>query len=45
MVNSKLIWKEFPDGLMIRTWGFHCSGPGSVPCLGTGILKVKKKKS
>ena len=29
---------EFPGGLVVRTWSFHCRGPGSVLGLGTEIL-------
>ena len=29
--------REFPGGLVFRTQGFHCCGPGSIPCLGTEI--------
>ena len=28
---------EFPGGPVIRTWHFHCWGPGSVPGQGTNI--------
>ena len=28
---------EFPGGRVVRIWGFHCCGPGSVPGLGTEI--------
>ena len=36
----KLPHGEFPDGLLLRTWCFHCCGPGSnsIPDVGTGIL-------
>ena len=39
---------EFAGGPVIRTWLFHCCGPGSVPGQGTKILKAvqpKKKKN
>ena len=40
---------EFPDGTVVRTWRFHCCGPGSVPGWGMKILQAtrcsqKKKK-
>ena len=28
---------EFPSGLVVMTWCFHCCGPGSIPGLGTKI--------
>ena len=31
---------EFPDGLILKIWGFHCHGPGSIPGRGTEILKA-----
>ena len=31
---------EFRGGLVVRTWHFHCQGPGSVPGRGTKILQV-----
>ena len=35
--NSLLkIW-EFPGSLVVRTWCFHCRGPGSIPGRGTEI--------
>ena len=30
--------REFPGGLVVRTQGFHCHGPGSILGLGTVIL-------
>ena len=43
-------WGEFPVGLVVRTWCFHCCGPDSIPGLGTKIpyqaaaLRPKKKR-
>ena len=31
---------EFPGGPVVRTPGFHCCGPGSVPGQGTKIPKA-----
>ena len=31
---------EFPSGLVDRTLGFHCHGPGSVAVQGTEILQT-----
>ena len=28
---------EFPGGLVVRIWHFHCYGPGSIPGQGTEI--------
>ena len=28
---------KFPDGPVVRTWHFHCQGPGSIPGQGTKI--------
>ena len=41
--------REFPDGPVVRTWWFHCCGPGgSIPDQGTkipqGVHCGKKKK-
>ena len=33
-------FQEFPGGLVVRTWCFHCCGLGSVPGLGTKILQA-----
>ena len=30
LVLQKMIW-EFPGGLVVRTWRFHCGEPGSIP--------------
>ena len=43
--------QEFPGGLAVSIWGFHCCGPGSIPSQGTEIpqamqwSKKKKKKT
>ena len=42
--------RELPGGPVVRTWCFHCWGPGSIPGQGTKILQAmwhgqKKKKS
>ena len=29
------IHQEFPGGLVVRIWGSHCHGPGSIPGQGT----------
>ena len=31
---------EFPGGPVVRTWNFHCWGPGSIPGPGTKILQT-----
>ena len=39
--------QEFPGNPEVRTWHFHCWGPGSIPSQGTKILQttvVKKEK-
>ena len=41
--------REFPGGPVVKTWCFHCHGPGSIPSQGTKILQAthsvaKKKK-
>ena len=58
MQSQFYIWKsikvlcqnkgDFPGGPVVRTWCFHCQGPGLIPGQGTKIplaSKVKKKKS
>ena len=42
--------REFPSGLVVRIWRFHCHGLGSISGRGTEILKatrrgVEKKKT
>jgi len=37
----KKIW-EFPDGLMVWPWSFHCQGLGSIPGQGTKILQAMR---
>ena len=43
------IWGEFPGGPVVRTWGFHHGGLGSIPGQGTKIPQAKwhgqKKKT
>ena len=29
--------REFPGGLVVKTWHFHCQGSGSIPGQGTKI--------
>ena len=31
---------EFPGGPVVRTWRFHCRGPGSIPGQGTKIQQA-----
>ena len=43
------IYWEFPGGQVVRTWGFPCRGPGSIPDWETKIPQAtqhgqKKKK-
>ena len=34
-------WRRgFPGSLAVRTWRFHCPGPGSIPGWGTEIPKA-----
>ena len=45
----KILSREFPGVLVVRTLGFHCHGLGSIPSWGTEILPAvgcgwKKKK-
>ena len=44
--------REFPGGPVVRTWCFHCRGPGLIPRWGTNIsqatqcdqnIKIKNK--
>ena len=35
---TKVHFWEFPGSLVVRIWGFHCHGPGSLPGWGTEIL-------
>ena len=42
--------REFPGGPLVKTWCFHCSGPGSILGWGTKISQAmwhgqKEKKS
>ena len=32
--------REFPGGLVIRIWCFHCHGPGLIPGQGTETLQA-----
>ena len=32
--RKKVLFREFPGGLVVRTQHFHCYGPGSIPGLG-----------
>ena len=38
-------FKQFPSGLVVRIWHFHCHGLGSVPGQGTKILAAAAAKS
>ena len=43
----KITFREFPCGPAVRTWHFHCRGPGSVSGWGTKIPQARwysKKK-
>ena len=31
---------EFPGGPVVRTWWFHCHGPGSIPSRGTKLSQA-----
>ena len=50
-LKESLINREFPDGPVVRTWQFHCWGPGSILGQGIRIMQAtqhgqkKKKKS
>ena len=37
MPLRKSMYREFPGSPMVRTQGFHCHGPGSIPGQGTKI--------
>ena len=39
------VLREFPEGPVVRTWCFHCRGPGSIPGQGTKILRAADRKS
>ena len=41
-INKKYYSWEFPGGPVVRTWPFHCGGPGSVPGRGTKILQASR---
>ena len=48
-LKESLINREFPDGPVVRTWQFHCWGPGSILGQGIRIMQAtqhgqKKKK-
>ena len=34
---KKVSFREFSGGSVVRTWCFHCRGPGSIPGQGTKI--------
>ena len=36
--------REFPGSPVVRSWCFHCRGPGSIPGWGTKIPQNKTKK-
>lgn len=40
LLFHEMLSREFPGGLLVRTLGFHCQGPDSVPDWGTGIHKL-----
>ena len=35
--------QEFPGGLAVSIWGFHCCGPGSIPSQGTEIPQAMQR--
>ena len=35
---------EFPGGPVVRTWCFHCHGPGSIPGQGTPAIHTTRPK-
>ena len=37
---SGLLTGEFPGGLVVRIWGFHCHSPSSIPGQGAEILQA-----
>ena len=44
-----MVQREFPSGLGVKMWHFHCRGPGLIPGWGTKIPQAewcgqKKKK-
>ena len=39
-VDFKYISGESPGGPVVRTWRFHCHGPGSIPGRGTNVLQA-----
>ena len=45
MFLNKKVAREFPGGPVVRTWHFHCCGPGSMLGQGTKIPWCGKKKS
>ena len=46
--KKKKTWGEVPGGPVVRTWCFHCWGPGPIPRRGTKIPQAtqcsQKKK-
>ena len=49
LIHIQKVMTESPGGPVVRTWHFHCSGPGSIPGWGTKILQAtwwsQKKKN
>ena len=43
-LNQERGGREFPGGLVVRIWCFHCWGPGSIPGRGTEIPQVMHRK-
>ena len=46
-VKKEIYNTQFPDGLVVRIWHFHCRGLGSIPGQGTEIpqaMRMAKKK-
>ena len=44
-IDNKSTWRrEFPGGLVVRIWSFHCHGLGSISSLGTCKLPGVGKK-
>ena len=40
-VDKKACFWEFPGDLVVRTWRFHCQGPGSTPGRGPKIPQAR----
>ena len=40
LIVLRVIYREFPGGLLVRILGFNCCGPGSIPGRGPETLQV-----